>query len=214
MGEFGTFIFLVDDSCTSTPPRSMTSARQITMGNACGSAVLSQLRYLTEVSPGLTWYLTEFKKRTSRENFKRELQKRILKENFTENFKENFKEKHGWLSCSIIFTRPCQRRLRLQRRPALDETPLSASQCSRRVSPMADAGKNAQPKARGVLRGPAELFISLPMVHWVANKRFEISKFKFNISESSNLRTSQGSFSAVSKPNFASKYSFTERVFD
>ena len=187
-----------------------------------GSAVLSQLRYLTEVSPGLTWYLTEFKKRTSRENFKRELQKRILKENFTENFKENFKEnlkenfkeKHGWLSCSIIFTRPCQRRLRLQRRPALDETPLSASQCSRRVSPMADAGKNAQPKARGVLRGPAELFISLPMVHWVANKRFEISKFKFNISESSNLRTSQGSFSAVSKPNFASKYSFTERVFD
>ena len=43
---------------------------------------------------------------------------------------------------------------------------------------------------------------------WVANKSFEISKFKFNISESSNLRTSQGSFSAVSKPNFASKYSF------
>ena len=30
---------------------------------------------------------------------------------------------------------------------------------------------------------------------------------QFNISESSNLRTSQGSFSAVSKPNFASKYS-------
>ena len=51
-------------------------------------------------------------------------------------------------------------------------------------------------------------------VYWVANKSFEISKFKFNISESSNLRTSQGSFSAVSKPNFASKYSFTERVFD
>ena len=43
-------------------------------------------------------------------------------------------------------------------------------------------------------------------VCWVANKSFEISKFKFNISESSNLRTSQGSFSAVSKPNFASKY--------
>ena len=42
---------------------------------------------------------------------------------------------------------------------------------------------------------------------WVANKSFEISKFKFNISESSNLRTSQGSFSAVSKPIFASKYS-------
>ena len=101
-----------------------------------------------------------------------------------------------------------------RRDAALGESVLSASQCSRRVSPMADAGKNAQPKARGVLRGPAELFISLPMVHWVANKRFEISKFKFNISESSNLRTSQGSFSAVSKPNFASKYSFTDRVFD
>ena len=46
-----------------------------------------------------------------------------------------------------------------------------------------------------------------PIQVWVANKSFEISKFKFNISESSNLRTSQGSFSAVSKPNFASKYS-------
>ena len=41
---------------------------------------------------------------------------------------------------------------------------------------------------------------------WVANKRFEISKFKFKIPRA---RTSelQGSFSAVSKPNFASKYS-------
>ena len=38
------------------------------------------------------------------------------------------------------------------------------------------------------------------MVDWVANKSFEISKFKFNISESSNLRTSQGSFSAVQVP--------------
>ena len=42
---------------------------------------------------------------------------------------------------------------------------------------------------------------------WVANQSFEMSKFKFKISESSNLRTSQGSFSAVSKPKFASKYS-------
>ena len=43
-------------------------------------------------------------------------------------------------------------------------------------------------------------------VSWVANKRFEISKFKFKIPRA---RTSelQGSFSAVSKPNFASKYS-------
>ena len=42
--------------------------------------------------------------------------------------------------------------------------------------------------------------------NWVANKRFEISKFKFKIPRA---RTSelQGSFSAVSKPNFASKYS-------
>ena len=42
--------------------------------------------------------------------------------------------------------------------------------------------------------------------YWVANKRFEISKFKFKIPRA---RTSelQGSFSAVSKPNFASKYS-------
>ena len=41
---------------------------------------------------------------------------------------------------------------------------------------------------------------------WVANKRLEISKFKFKIPRA---RTSelQGSFSAVSKPNFASKYS-------
>ena len=42
-------------------------------------------------------------------------------------------------------------------------------------------------------------------VDWVANMSFEISKFKFNISDSLNLRTSQGSFSAVSKPNFATK---------
>ena len=43
-------------------------------------------------------------------------------------------------------------------------------------------------------------------VSWVANKRFEISKFKFKIPRA---RTSelQGSFSAVSKPNFTSKYS-------
>ena len=43
-------------------------------------------------------------------------------------------------------------------------------------------------------------------VLWVANKRFEISKFKFKIQRA---RTSelQGSVSAVSKPNFASKYS-------
>ena len=43
-------------------------------------------------------------------------------------------------------------------------------------------------------------------VLWAANKRFEISKFKFKIPRA---RTSelQGSFSAVSKPNFASKYS-------
>ena len=45
-----------------------------------------------------------------------------------------------------------------------------------------------------------------PKADWVANKRFEISKFKFKIPRA---RTSelQGSFSAVSKPNFASKYS-------
>ena len=36
--------------------------------------------------------------------------------------------------------------------------------------------------------------------NWAANKSFEISKFKFKISESSNLRTSQGSFSAVQVP--------------
>ena len=43
-------------------------------------------------------------------------------------------------------------------------------------------------------------------VLWVANKRFEISKFRFKIPRA---RTSelQGSFSAVSKPNFATKYS-------
>ena len=52
------------------------------------------------------------------------------------------------------------------------------------------------------------------IVPWVANKSFEISKFKFNISESSNLRTSQGSFSAVSKPNFASKYSLESSLRD
>ena len=42
---------------------------------------------------------------------------------------------------------------------------------------------------------------------WVANKRFEISKFKFKIPRA---RTSelQGSFSAVSKPNFAGNYAF------
>ena len=51
-------------------------------------------------------------------------------------------------------------------------------------------------------------------VNWVTNKSFEISKFKFNISESSNLRTSQGSFSAVSKPNFASKYSLESSLRD
>ena len=46
----------------------------------------------------------------------------------------------------------------------------------------------------------------LSNVNWAANKRFEISKFKFKIPRA---RTSelQGSFSAVSKPNFASKYS-------
>ena len=56
-------------------------------------------------------------------------------------------------------------------------------------------GHTAQPHA-AILR----------YVHWVANKRFEISKFKFKIPRA---RTSelQGSFSAVSKPNFASKYS-------
>ena len=45
-----------------------------------------------------------------------------------------------------------------------------------------------------------------PKVCWVANKKFEISKFKFKIPRA---RTSElhGSFSAVSKPNFASKYS-------
>ena len=51
-------------------------------------------------------------------------------------------------------------------------------------------------------------------VLWIANKSFEISKLKFNISESSNLRTSQGSFSAVSKPNFASKYSLESSLRD
>ena len=35
----------------------------------------------------------------------------------------------------------------------------------------------------------ALLFSQLDMVIWVANKSFEISKFKFKISESSNLRT-------------------------
>ena len=47
---------------------------------------------------------------------------------------------------------------------------------------------------------------AIEYVTWVANKRFEISKFKFKIPRA---RTSelQGSFSAVSKPNFASKYS-------
>ena len=42
-------------------------------------------------------------------------------------------------------------------------------------------------------------------VPWVANKRFEILKFKFKIPRA---RTSelQGSFSAVSKPNFASNF--------
>ena len=40
---------------------------------------------------------------------------------------------------------------------------------------------------------------------WAANKRLEISKFKFKIPEISNLRTYWGSFSAVSKPNFATK---------
>ena len=43
-------------------------------------------------------------------------------------------------------------------------------------------------------------------VNWVANKRFEISKFKFKIPRARTCEL-QGSFSAVSKPNFASKYS-------
>ena len=43
--------------------------------------------------------------------------------------------------------------------------------------------------------------------NWAANESFEISKFKFKFPrESSNFRTFQGSFSAVSKPNFARKY--------
>ena len=46
--------------------------------------------------------------------------------------------------------------------------------------------------------------LSAAKADWVANKRFEISKFKFKIPRA---RTSElhGSFSAVSKPNFACK---------
>jgi len=49
-----------------------------------------------------------------------------------------------------------------------------------------------------------------PKEYWVANKRFEISKFKFKIPRA---RTSElhGSFSAVSKPNFARSSSRSER---
>ena len=50
--------------------------------------------------------------------------------------------------------------------------------------------------------------------NWVANKRLEISNFKFKFPRARNReiiryyrQTLQGSFSAVSKPKFASKYS-------
>ena len=43
-------------------------------------------------------------------------------------------------------------------------------------------------------------------VSWVANKRFEISKFKFKIPRARTCEHWQGSFSAVSKPHFASNY--------
>ena len=59
----------------------------------------------------------------------------------------------------------------------------------------------------GQIEFPIAANVVAENVDWVANKSFEISRFKFNISESSNLRTSQGSFSAVSKQNSASKYS-------
>ena len=53
---------------------------------------------------------------------------------------------------------------------------------------------------------PADSWIRQYVI-WAANKKFEISKFKFKIFESSTFRTFSGSFSAVSKPNFPSKYS-------
>ena len=52
-----------------------------------------------------------------------------------------------------------------------------------------------------------------PNVIWVANTKLEISDFNFKSPRARNIeiiryyrQTLQGSFSAVSKPNFASKY--------
>ena len=52
------------------------------------------------------------------------------------------------------------------------------------------------------------------VVDWVANKKLEISNFNFKFPRARNIeiiryygQTLQGSFSAVSKPNFGSKFS-------
>ena len=54
-----------------------------------------------------------------------------------------------------------------------------------------------------------------PKAAWVANKKLEISNFNFKFPRARNIemivirynrQILQGSFSAVSKPNFASKY--------
>ena len=45
-------------------------------------------------------------------------------------------------------------------------------------------------------------------VAWVANKRFEISKFKFKFPRLQLCKFLAGSFSAVSKRNLARKYAF------
>ena len=58
------------------------------------------------------------------------------------------------------------------------------------------------------------MLINEPNVNWVANKKLDISNFNFNFPRARNIeilryyrQTFQGSFSAVSKPKFASKYS-------
>ena len=77
-----------------------------------------------------------------------------------------------------------------------------------------NSGSRALPGIVAMQAAIKEQQNEIRIVNWVANMSFEISKFKFNISESSNLRTCQGSFSAVSKPNFATRYSLESSLRD
>ena len=77
-------------------------------------------------------------------------------------------------------------------------------------------GKALEGRAAGI---PQQIFVPyggkvvVEYVCWVANKKLEISNFNFKFPRARNIeiiryyrQTLQGSFSAVSKPNFASKY--------